>query len=35
MSDITDDKRLTEAFKVFDEDNNGYIDVDELGNENS
>ena len=31
VSDITDEKRLAEAFKVFDGDNNGYIDVDELG----
>merc|ERR1712032_188022 len=31
LVDTKDDRRLTEAFGIFDQDGNGFIDIDELG----
>ena len=31
VSDVNDDARIKEAFSLFDKDNNGHIDVEELG----
>lgn len=32
VSDVNDDARIKEAFSIFDKDNSGEIEVEELGN---
>ena len=32
VSDVNDDARIQEAFSLFDKDNSGEIELDELGN---
>ena len=32
VSDVNDDARIQEAFSIFDKDNNGEIEIEELGN---
>ena len=31
VSDVNDDARIQEAFSIFDKDNNGEIEIEELG----
>ena len=33
VSDVNDDARIKEAFSIFDKDNSGEIEVEELGNQ--
>ena len=32
VSDVNDDTRIKEAFSLFDKNNNGEIEIEELGN---